>query len=215
MSKAANTSVGRRGLLFVLSSPSGAGKTTLAKALLESEPGLSVSVSMTTRKPRPGESDGKDYFFVSADGFGAATEKGELLEWATVFDNQYGTPKAPVDEALSRGEDMLFDIDWQGARQLRERAGEDVVSVFILPPSVSELEQRLIRRAQDSRETVNQRMARASGEISHWNEYDYVIVNRDVEESTTALRAILAAERHKRFRQKGLETFVADIQKEI
>ncbi|MGI9407018.1 MAG: guanylate kinase, partial [Hyphomicrobiaceae bacterium] len=180
MNKLSANQVSRRGLLFVLSSPSGAGKTTLAKALLESEPDLGVSVSMTTRQPRPGETEGTDYFFVSAENFNAAAEKNELLEWATVFGNQYGTPKGPVEETLARGEDMLFDIDWQGARQLRERAGTDVVSVFILPPSGPELERRLVRRAQDSRETVSQRMERASEEISHWDEYDYVIVNRDV-----------------------------------
>jgi len=209
------STVARRGLLFVLSSPSGAGKTTLAKALLESEPDLGVSVSMTTRQPRPGETDGVDYVFADAETFGAAAKRGALLEWATVFDNQYGTPKAPVDAALSHGRDMLFDIDWQGARQLRERATDDVVSVFILPPSGMELEQRLIRRAQDSRETVAQRMARASEEISHWDEYDYVIVNHDITDSTATLRAILAAERHARIRQKGLAGFVAGVRGDL
>ena len=215
MNKILGATVKRRGLLFVISSPSGAGKTTLANALLKSDPELKVSVSMTTRQPRPGESDGVDYFFVSSDDFSEAVERGELLEWATVFENQYGTPKAPVDEALERGEDMLFDIDWQGARQLRERAGDDVVSVFILPPSGPELEKRLIGRNQDSRETVEQRMSRASDEISHWDEYDYVVVNRDVDESTAALCAILSAARYSRMRQQGLGAFVQDIQKDI
>lgn len=170
---------------------------------------------MTTRQPRPGEEDGKDYYFVTSNGFDAAVEANELLEWATVFGNQYGTPRKPVLEALDRGEDMLFDIDWQGAQQLRERAGQDVVSVFILPPSGPALEERLIRRAQDSAETVAQRMSRASEEISHWQEYDYVITNRDVDESTGALRGILAAERHRLERQTGLSTFVREIQADL
>lgn len=200
---------------MILSSPSGAGKTTLARNLLELEPGLGVSVSMTTRQPRPGEVDGSDYYFATQDGFKAAVEGGELLEWAEVFGNSYGTPSKPVFDALERGEDMLFDIDWQGAQQLRERAGQDVVSVFILPPSGPALEERLVRRAQDSAETVAQRMSRAAEEIGHWQEYDYVITNRDVSESTAALRAILNAERHRLERQTGLSAFVRDIQGEL
>jgi len=205
----------RRGLLLVLSSPSGAGKTTLARELRAAEPELGVSVSMTTRAPRPGETDGTDYFFASDETFATAVANDALLEWAPVFGNRYGTPREPVEAALARGEDMLFDIDWQGAQQLRERAGQDVVSVFILPPSASALEERLIRRAQDSADTVAHRMARAAEEISHWQEYDYVITNHDVARSTAALVGILTAERHRRDRQTGLSTFVRAIQNDL
>ncbi len=203
--------IARRGLLLVLSSPSGAGKTTLAKRLLASDPGLGMSVSVTTRKPRPGEVDGKDYRFIGADEFKRLEAQGELLEWAEVHGNSYATPKAPVLAALAAGADMLFDIDWQGARQLKARLGDDVVSVFILPPEGKALERRLRGRGQDSEEEVARRIAAAAAEITHWAEYDYVIVNADIDASLAALSAILAAERLKRARQSGLADFVAGV----
>jgi guanylate kinase len=204
--------VARRGLLYILSSPSGAGKTTLARRLLAADPGIAMSVSVTTRKPRPGETHGVDYAFTDAAGFDAMRCAGELLEWARVFDNFYGTPKAPVAAALDAGRDVLFDIDWQGAQQLSEKLPGDVVRVFVLPPSVEALEQRLKSRAQDPPEIVAKRMAQASAELSHWPEYDYVIVNSDIETSVAAALAILAAERLKRSRQLGLSAFVRAIQ---
>src|SRR6478752_8634933 len=169
--------VERRGLMFVLSSPSGAGKTTLSRLLIDRMPGLRMSVSATTRAMRPGEVDGRDYLFVDKSRFEAMVKRSELLEWATVFDNRYGTPRAPVEAALSRGQDVLFDIDWQGTQQLREKARADVVSVFILPPSVQALEQRLHTRAQDSDEVIRGRMKKAGDEMSHFDAYDYIIVN--------------------------------------
>ena len=199
--------ISRRGLMFVLSSPSGAGKTTLSRMLLETDANVMMSVSATTRAPRPGEEHGKDYFFVSTEDFGLMVNRGELLEHAKVFGNYYGTPKAPVDEALAAGRDVLFDIDWQGTQQLEQNAATDLVRVFILPPSTMELERRLRARAQDSDDVVAGRMAKASEEMSHWAEYDYVIVNNDASESFEQLKAILTAERLKRARQTGLSDF--------
>lgn len=211
-SLSADPGIARRGVLLVLSSPSGAGKTTLSRALLDNDGGIRLSISVTTRKPRPGEIDGKDYIFVSAEEFERMRAAGDLLEWAQVFGNAYGTPRAPVEQAIARGEDVLFDIDWQGAQQLAEKMAGDLVRVFILPPSGSVLETRLKGRAQDPPEVVAKRMAEASAEISHWAEYDYVIVNADLDTSIAGLRSILAAERLKRERQLGLSLFVRDLQ---
>ncbi len=205
----------RRGLLLVLSSPSGAGKTTIARHLLESDPGISLSVSVTTRVARPGEVDGVDYRFVDRQQFEAMRLNGELLEWAQVYDNCYGTLRAPVEAMLARGQDVLFDIDWQGAQQLGEKMARDLVRVFILPPSVQVLEERLKRRNQDSLDTVARRMSEAAFQISHWAEYDYVIVNTDVSQSLSSVRSILHAERMKRERQLGLSSFVRSMQKEL
>jgi len=204
--------IARRGVLLVLSSPSGAGKTTLSRALLEGDGGIRLSISVTTRKPRPGEVDGADYIFVDEARFKAMRADAELLEWATVFGNSYGTPRAPVEAAISRGEDVLFDIDWQGAQQLSEKMAGDLVRVFILPPSGRVLETRLKGRAQDPPDVVAKRMAEAAAEISHWAEYDYVIVNADLDTSVAGLKSILAAERLKRDRLLGLSQFVRDLQ---
>jgi len=201
--------------MLVLSSPSGAGKTTLSRMLLAVESGLQMSVSVTTRPKRPGETDGEDYIFVGPDTFCEMRDKGGLLEWAEVFGNSYGTPKRPVDEALADGCDILFDIDWQGTQQLRGSMREDLVSVFILPPSATELGERLNQRAQDPPEVVADRMSKASGELSHWAEYDYVIVNQELEPSLLELRAILAAERLKRDRRTGLVEFVRKLRSEL
>ena len=203
--------IGRRGLLLVLSSPSGAGKTTLSKRLLQVDSALGVSVSVTTRSPRRGEVDGQDYHFVSEAEFKRRLDAGELLEWAVVHGNYYASPRGPVEDALAAGRDTLFDIDWQGARQIREKMATDVVSVFILPPTGKALERRLMSRGQDSPEVVARRVANAAGEIAHWSEYDYVIVNTDIDASFATLSAILAAERHKRVRQNGLPEFVAGV----
>jgi guanylate kinase len=200
--------VKRRGLMLVLSSPSGAGKTTISRKLLGLEPNLTMSVSATTRPKRPGETAGVDYHFVDPTEFGLMVNRGELLEHAKVFDNYYGTPKTPVFDALRKGKDVLFDIDWQGTQQVAQNARDDLVSVFILPPSTRELELRLKARAQDSAEVVAGRMAKAADEMSHWAEYDYIIVNHDIEESVTQVRAILTSERLKRQRQVGLPEFV-------
>ena len=197
----------RRGVLFVLSSPSGAGKSTIARKLLDAEPELAMSVSATTRARRLGE-DGRDYHFVDLDRFRAMVAKNEFLEWAHVFDQRYGTPRAPVDAMLGAGKDVLFDIDWQGAQQLHQIAGGDVVRVFILPPSMAELHRRLTSRRTDSAEVIERRMARAANEVSHWDGYDYVLVNDDVERCFAGVRTILAAERLKRSRQTGLIGFI-------
>ncbi len=203
-----NVEIRRRGLMLVLSSPSGAGKTSISRALLERDGNLSLSVSATTRPQRTGETDGKDYHFVATEDFEALVAAGELLEHARVFGHLYGTPKAPVEAALSDGCDVLFDVDWQGTQQLAERARDDLVSVFILPPSTAELEQRLRSRARDPEDVVQARMAKAADEMSHWAEYDYVIVNRDLEDSIVEVQAILSAERLRRERQVGLGAFV-------
>ncbi len=194
--------------MLVLSSPSGAGKTTIARALLRSDRNLVMSVSATTRQPRPGEVEGRDYHFVDHESFEAMIREDRLLEHARVFDNLYGTPRQPVDGALAEGQDVLFDIDWQGTQQLRQNARADLVSIFILPPSVGELEKRLRSRAQDSDDVVRKRMAKAGDEMSHWPEYDYIVVNTDIEASVAAVQSILAAERLKRDRQIGLADFV-------
>jgi guanylate kinase len=211
--KRAADTIKRRGMMFVLSSPSGAGKTTLSRLLLEADPNIVMSVSATTRAKRPNEVDGEDYFFVTAEKFAAMAKGDEFFEHATVFGNSYGTPKKPVMDALTEGRDVLFDIDWQGAQQLKEKARDDLVSIFILPPSHDELERRLHTRAQDSDEIVKQRMARAAGEISHWPEYDYVIVNRDLQTAHAQVRAVLEAERVRRTRQIGLSDFVTTLVK--
>jgi len=207
--------VARRGLMFVLSSPSGAGKTTLSRLLLERMPGLNMSVSATTRPMRPGEVDGRDYLFVDQARFEEMVKKHELLEWANVFDHRYGTPRAPVEAALSAGQDVLFDIDWQGTQQLREKARADVVSVFILPPSAVDLEKRLHSRAQDSADVIRRRMSRASHEMSHWAEYDYIVINHEVDEAFAEVQSILKAERLKRERRTGLTTFVRELQRQL
>ena len=198
----------RRGLMLVLSSPSGAGKTTISRRLLERDGGITMSVSATTRPQRPGEAAGVDYHFVASEDFSLMINRGGLLEFAKVFDHYYGTPRSPVEEALAGGQDVLFDIDWQGTQQVAESARDDLVSVFILPPSTAELERRLKTRAQDSDEVVARRMAKAADEMSHHTEYDYIIINHGVEESVAHVQAILAAERLRRERQSGLSDFV-------
>jgi guanylate kinase len=207
--------VERRGLMFVLSSPSGAGKTTLSRMLIAETPALQMSVSATTRPKRPGEVDGKDYFFVDHAQFEKMVANGELLEWATVFDNRYGTPRAPVEAALSSGQDVLFDIDWQGTQQLRDKSPKDVVSVFILPPSVSALEQRLHTRAQDSDEVIRGRMRKAGDEMSHFDAYDYIVVNENIGIAFEAVKSILRAEQLKRDRQVGLSDFVLGLRRQL
>jgi guanylate kinase len=204
--------VARRGLMLVLSSPSGAGKTTLSRKLLDDDGDVSLSVSVTTRPPRRGEVDGLDYHFIDEARFQDMVRRGQLLEWAKVFDYHYGTPKQPVDEVLAQGRDVLFDIDWQGTQQLREKAAGDLVSIFVLPPSIPDLEQRLHTRAQDSDDVIHARMAKAADEMSHWAEYDYVVINRDIEDAFAEVQAILKAERLKRERQTGLSAFVRDLQ---
>ena len=201
-------SLNRRGMLFVLSSPSGAGKSTIARALLADDAGVRMSVSATTRPERPGEAAGVDYHFVDLPRFKDMVGDGEFLEWAHVFGHRYGTPRAPVDALLAAGSDVLFDIDWQGAQQLYQQAGGDVVRVFILPPSVEELGRRLHARGTDAAEVVRARMDRAASEISHWDGYDYVLVNDDVDRCFAEVKHILAAERLKRSRQTGLIGFI-------
>jgi guanylate kinase len=208
-------SIARRGLMLVLSSPSGAGKTTLSRMLLKADRAVELSVSVTTRPRRRGEVDGRDYHFIDRGRFEAMVKAQGLLEWAEVFGYWYGTPRRPVERALRSGRDVLFDIDWQGTQQLREKARHDLVSVFILPPTVTELERRLKQRAQDSRAVIGSRMSKAAGEMSHWPEYEYVIVNRDIDEAFAEVRAILAAERRKRERQIGLSDFVRGLQAKL
>jgi guanylate kinase len=205
------TGIARRGLMLVLSSPSGAGKTTIARKLLEQDLGIEISVSHSTRKMRKGERDGQDYHFVSHDTFTKMRDHGEFLGWAVVFDNYYGTTRKPVEEALAAGRDVLFDVDWQGAASLRDEARDDVVTVFILPPTAADLEQRLNVRAQDPPEIVRRRMLGASNEIQHWTEYDYVVVNYDIDRSVAAIRAVLTAERLRRTRLTGLKQFVQNL----
>jgi len=200
--------ISRRGLMLVLSSPSGAGKTTISRRLLDEDPQLTLSVSATTRPMRPMELEGRDYFFVTRDRFQQMVADDAFLEHAVVFGQRYGTPRQPVEAQLARGRDVLFDIDWQGTQQVAEKASKDLVRVFILPPSTQELERRLHTRAQDPEDVVRDRMAKASDEMSHWAEYDYIVVNRDVERSVADVRAILAAERLRRERQTGLRDFV-------
>jgi guanylate kinase len=207
--------IARRGLMLVLSSPSGAGKTTLSRKLLDEDGRVTLSVSVTTRKMRPGEVDGRDYRFIDRKAFDALVAGDELLEWAEVFGNYYGTPAKPVMQALAAGHDVLFDIDWQGTQQLGEKAPTDLVSVFVLPPSIPELERRLRTRAQDDYETIHRRMAKAADEMSHWAEYDYVVVNRDLAQAFTDVKAILDAERLKRERQTGLSDFVRGLQAKL
>ena len=207
--------IARRGLMFVLSSPSGAGKTTLSRLLLRADRKVELSISVTTRPKRRGEIDGRDYHFVDRARFDEMVAAGELLEWAEVFGNRYGTPRRPVVKALQAGRDVLFDIDWQGTQQLREKARTDLVSVFILPPTAVELERRLKRRAQDSKAEIGSRMAKASDEMSHWPEYDYIIVNRQRAVAFAEVRGILAAERLKRERQVGLSDFVRRLQAKL
>ena len=201
----------RRGLMFILSSPSGAGKTTISHMLLHGDAEISLSVSATTRPIRPGEVDGKDYHFVSQAAFDRMVEADELYEWARVFDHCYGTPKAHIRAGLKEGRDFLFDIDWQGSQQLFQKDQQDVVRVFILPPSLAELQRRLVTRAQDSAEVIESRMDRARAEISHWDGYDYVVVNDDVDACFGKVSQILAAERMKRARQTGLIGFVREL----
>ena len=202
------SSVQRRGLMLVLSSPSGAGKTTLSRQLLDNDSQISLSISCTTRDKRPGEKDGVDYHFIDTPTFRGMIERGEFLEHARVFDHYYGTPAHPVEKALVAGRDMLFDIDWQGTQQLKEKGRDDLVTVFILPPSTRDLERRLISRAQDAADVVARRMAKAADEMSHWAEYDYTIINKDIATSLNQLKSILTAERLKRERQLGLSDFV-------
>jgi guanylate kinase len=215
MARAKSRTIARRGLMLVLSSPSGAGKTTLTRNLLEQEENVAMSVSVTTRERRSSEIDGVHYHFISRRRFEAMRDSDELLEHAEVHGNYYGTPREPVEAALAVGRDMLFDIDWQGTQQLRERARDDLVSVFLLPPSVGELTRRLHTRAQDDKTVIRTRMAKAGGEMSHWPEYDYVVINRDLDRAFNDVRAILAAERLKRERQTGLAAFVRGLQADL
>ena len=215
MTSGSPNAIARRGLMLVLSSPSGAGKTTLSRKLLAADPAIELSVSVTTRKQRPGEIEGRDYSFIDAARFGAMVEAGELLEWARVFGHCYGTPRAPVEAALARGCDILFDIDWQGTQQLREKADRDLVGIFVLPPSIPDLERRLRMRAQDSDDVIHARMTKAADEMSHWAEYDYVVINSHVDRAFDEVCSILAAERLKRERQTGLSDFVRRLQAEL
>jgi guanylate kinase len=209
------TVIARRGLMLVLSSPSGAGKTTLSRRLLELDDNVTLSISVTTRKKRPSEMEGRDYYFIDRRRFDELVERDELLEWAEVFDNYYGTPKKPVMDALAAGRDVLFDIDWQGTQQLRDSARPDMASIFVLPPSIPELERRLHTRAEDDYETIHRRMAKVADELSHWSEYDYVVINDDLETAYSEVKTILTAERLKRERQPGLPDFVRRLQAKL
>lgn len=204
----------RRGLLFILSSPSGAGKTTITKELLKRDPSLRISVSVTTRQPRPGEVDGKDYHFITKEDFDRMVEEKQLLEHAKVFGNYYGTPLAPVEDALEKSQDIIFDIEWQGTQQLKQKLVNDLVTVFILPPSQDELERRLRTRQQDNQVVIQERMRKASDEISHYSEYDYIIINTELEKSVQRAQAILEAERCKRRRLTDLPDFVRHLMTE-
>ena len=205
------TQISRRGLMLVLSSPSGAGKTAISRAILDADPMITLSVSVTTRPKRPSETDGVDYVFVDGARFGEMVAKNEFIEYATVFGNRYGTPRGPVEEALTAGRDALFDVDWQGAQKLKARMRDDVISVFILPPSTAELGRRLRARAEDPQDVVAERMAKAADETSHWAEYDYVVVNDAFGSTVRDIRAVLCAERLKRHRQHGLIDFVKSL----
>ena len=207
--------IARRGIMLVVSSPSGAGKTTLTRNLLEQEENVSLSIPVTTRVRRPSEIDGVHYHFVSKRHFEVMRDSDELLESAEVHGNLYGTPREPVEKALASGRDVLFDIDWQGTQQLREKAVRDLVSIFVLPPSIPDLERRLRTRAQDTDDVIHARMAKAADEMSHWAEYDYVVINRDIERAFAEIRSIHAAERLKRERQIGLSDFVRGLQAEL
>jgi guanylate kinase len=210
------TMADRKGLLLILSSPSGAGKSTLTRMLMDWDPTIRFSISATTRKPRPGEQDGREYYFRSRDDFESMVAAGDMLEHAEVFGNFYGTPKGPVETAMREGRDTVFDIDWQGGQQIRNSSlGRDVVSIFVLPPSIAELDRRLRSRAQDSDEVIAGRMAKSRDEISHWAEYDYVLVNTDLAASFAQLQTILQAERLRRDRQPGLSDFVRTLNKEF
>jgi guanylate kinase len=205
-------SVARRGLMLVLSSPSGAGKTTLSRLLLDADSNVELSISVTTRPRRLSEVDGRDYHFIDQRKYDAMVRNGELLEWATVFGFSYGTPREPVERALAAGRDVLFDIDWQGSQQLVKKCRSEVATIFILPPSLSELEKRLRRRAEDSEDIIRKRMEKATDELAHWAEYDYVIVNHDLDQAFADVRTVLAAERLRRERQTGLSDFMRDLQ---
>ncbi len=210
------SNLARRGLMLIMSSPSGAGKSTLSRKLLEREPDMEMSVSVTTRPPRPGEVDGRDYHFITPEEFRQLRDSGGLLEWAEVFGNFYGSPREPVEKALAQGRDVLFDVDWQGAQQIAQAMSQDdLVRVFIMPPSVEELHARLRKRAQDPQEVIARRMAQAANEISHWPEYDYVIINDDLDKADAELAAIIRAERLKRHRRTGLHEFVRAMTREM
>jgi len=208
VSPPSSKAIQRRGLMLVISSPSGAGKSTIARNLLEADPHMSISVSVTTRKRRPSEIEGRHYFFKSIREFEGLRQTDALLEWAEVHGNFYGTPRDAVEAAMSQGQDMLFDIDWQGAQQLQEKMGGDVVSIFILPPTMAELQSRLHRRAEDSEEVIATRLANSRSEIEHWLEYDYIVVNEDLDSAFASVQAIVEAERLRRDRRPGLFEFV-------
>lgn len=209
---AEKATLSERGIIFAISSPSGAGKSTIARRLLEDNKNLSLSVSVTTRPRRSSEIEGKDYHFIDIAAFDRLRASNALLEWAQVHGNFYGTPSEPVEKQLSAGRDVLVDIDWQGADQMAKSCGADLVRIFILPPSAQELHERLKRRAQDTTEVINKRLRNAIAEIAHWSDYDYVIVNHDLQESVAAAKAILLAEKFRRQRQPGLDSFVSDLQ---